>query len=84
LVKQPPAPVHWELALYGQLGLEHALAALAEAEKTGAVAGATAAKIRTRLNAAHALDQKLKKEMQANRNPDDAGRQASRRYSAAR
>jgi hypothetical protein len=66
---------HWELALYGQLGLEHALEALDAAEKAGQAAPTTADKIRTRLKAAHAIDAKVKKQLQANPHPGPAERQ---------
>lgn len=49
ILAQPPGKLHWELALYGQLGIEHALEALAAAEKSGAVASGNAQKIRVRL-----------------------------------
>jgi hypothetical protein len=73
---QPPTKLHWELVLYGQLGIEHALAALAEAEKSGAVSSATADRIRSRLNLAHGIDEKVKKAMQVNPNADPAARNA--------
>ena len=75
ILEQPPAKLHWELALYGQLGVEHALDELAKAEKSGAVASGNADRIRSRLNAAHAIDQKVKKAMQASPNADPATRQ---------
>ncbi len=67
---------HWELALYGQLGIEHALDALAADEKAGRVVEGNANKIRKRLNLAHAIDEKVKKEMSANTTPTDAERAA--------
>jgi len=65
---------HWELALYGQLGVEHALEALAADEKAGRVVEGNANKIRNRLNAAHAIDKKVEKQMQQHTTPTDAQR----------
>ena len=75
ILQQPPAKLHWELALYGQLGLEHALDALKADEKAGRVASGLAAKIERRLKAAHAVDAKVKKQMQAAPNAGAAQRQ---------
>jgi hypothetical protein len=66
ILAEPPTKLHWELALYGELGIEHALEALSEAEKSGDVPMGPAAKARKLLDEAHKLDETVKKAMSAN------------------
>jgi hypothetical protein len=69
---KPDGRQHWELALYGELGIEHAQAELDAAEKKGELSETTATKVRRRLEAAHAIDYKLEKQMQTTDKPSPA------------
>jgi hypothetical protein len=73
LTAEPPNASHWELLLYGSLGIEHTLEELDKAEKAGNIGAGAAAKIRRRLDSAKAIDDELKKRLQADKTPDAAG-----------
>jgi hypothetical protein len=69
---KPGGHQHWELALYGQLGVQHSLEALDAAEKAGDLSETAAGKIRRRLEPAQAIDEKMEKQMQTVANPSGA------------
>jgi hypothetical protein len=73
LTKTPPGALHPELVTSGKVAVEDAQAALAADVKAHSVAGRTAAKIGSRLNAAHAIDVKVEKQLKAG-GVDDADR----------